>query len=122
MAISQTASCLALKPVTGRKHQLRVHCAEYLKAPIYGDMKYGIGANVSANGDKQKKVGPLMLHLSEIDIPDWFGPGLPLKLTAKRSPAFMNVYNTLGLNAEVVDEIRGDLKQMTESNAQQGTE
>ncbi len=30
-----------LYPWTGRKHQLRVHCASVLKAPILGDDKYG---------------------------------------------------------------------------------
>ena len=33
-------SFLALKPVTGRTHQLRVHCAA-IGAPIVGDRKYG---------------------------------------------------------------------------------
>ncbi len=33
-------SFLALRPVTGRKHQLRVHCAA-IGAPIVGDRKYG---------------------------------------------------------------------------------
>ncbi|TVU10714.1 hypothetical protein EJB05_44259 [Eragrostis curvula] len=32
---------LELFPRTGRKHQLRVHCAEVLGAPIVGDYKYG---------------------------------------------------------------------------------
>ncbi|XP_020592021.1 RNA pseudouridine synthase 4, mitochondrial isoform X2 [Phalaenopsis equestris] len=32
---------LELCPLTGRKHQLRVHCAEVLKTPIVGDYKYG---------------------------------------------------------------------------------
>lgn len=32
---------LELCPVTGRKHQLRVHCAEVLRTPIVGDYKYG---------------------------------------------------------------------------------
>jgi 23S rRNA-/tRNA-specific pseudouridylate synthase len=31
---------LQLHPITGRKHQLRIHCAKYLEAPIYGDAKY----------------------------------------------------------------------------------
>ena len=31
---------LELHPQTGRKHQLRVHCAETLHAPILGDKKY----------------------------------------------------------------------------------
>ncbi|KAK1395081.1 RNA pseudouridine synthase 4, mitochondrial [Heracleum sosnowskyi] len=32
---------LELCPRTGRKHQLRVHCAEVLGTPIVGDYKYG---------------------------------------------------------------------------------
>ncbi|VAI16465.1 unnamed protein product [Triticum turgidum subsp. durum] len=32
---------LELFPLTGRKHQLRVHCAEVLGTPIVGDYKYG---------------------------------------------------------------------------------
>ncbi|OQR97633.1 pseudouridine synthase [Achlya hypogyna] len=32
---------LELKPTTGRKHQLRRHCAEALFAPIVGDRRYG---------------------------------------------------------------------------------
>ncbi|KAG9440367.1 hypothetical protein H6P81_020532 [Aristolochia fimbriata] len=32
---------LELSPITGRKHQLRVHCAEVLGTPIVGDFKYG---------------------------------------------------------------------------------
>ncbi|XP_051132363.1 RNA pseudouridine synthase 4, mitochondrial [Andrographis paniculata] len=32
---------LELFPHTGRKHQLRVHCAEVLGTPIVGDYKYG---------------------------------------------------------------------------------
>lgn len=34
------ASVLALRPLTGRTHQLRVHCAA-MGAPIVGDRKYG---------------------------------------------------------------------------------
>ena len=35
------AAWLALMPLTGRTHQLRVHCAEALNTPIVGDVKYG---------------------------------------------------------------------------------
>ena len=35
-----TISRLALKPITGRTHQLRVHCA-YMGCPILGDPQYG---------------------------------------------------------------------------------
>ncbi|XP_020587642.1 RNA pseudouridine synthase 3, mitochondrial isoform X2 [Phalaenopsis equestris] len=34
-------SWLELRPLTGRKHQLRVHCAEALGTPIVGDYNYG---------------------------------------------------------------------------------
>ncbi|XP_051126410.1 RNA pseudouridine synthase 3, mitochondrial isoform X2 [Andrographis paniculata] len=34
-------SWVELQPHTGRKHQLRVHCAEALGTPIVGDYKYG---------------------------------------------------------------------------------
>ncbi|KAH7687991.1 23S rRNA pseudouridine(955/2504/2580) synthase protein [Dioscorea alata] len=34
-------SWLELRPLTSRKHQVRVHCAEALGTPIVGDYKYG---------------------------------------------------------------------------------
>jgi 23S rRNA pseudouridine955/2504/2580 synthase len=34
-------SWLELRPLTGRTHQLRVHCAEALGCPVLGDGKYG---------------------------------------------------------------------------------
>lgn len=34
---------VGLEPLTGRSHQLRVHCASSLGAPILGDVKYGPG-------------------------------------------------------------------------------
>ena len=51
---------LELKPKTGRKHQLRVHCAEVLKAPILGDKKY--------NKNLQHK--NLFLHAQKLEIPE----------------------------------------------------
>ena len=36
----QQLTFVALTPWTGRKHQLRVHCASVLKTPILGDDKY----------------------------------------------------------------------------------
>jgi len=40
---------LQLKPITGRTHQLRVHCAA-MGHPIVGDPTYGIYGEASANG------------------------------------------------------------------------
>ncbi len=50
---------VALRPATGRTHQLRVHCAhpDGLNTPIYGDRLYGTAAQ------------RLMLHAAEIAFP-----------------------------------------------------
>ncbi|MBV8747432.1 MAG: RNA pseudouridine synthase [Xanthobacteraceae bacterium] len=51
---------LALTPVTGRTHQLRVHCAA-MRWPIVGDTIYGIAPRFG---------GPVMhLHAREITVP-----------------------------------------------------
>ncbi len=51
---------LALEPLTGRTHQLRVHCAE-MGFPIVGDTVYGN----AARDDGQ----PLHLHAREVTVP-----------------------------------------------------
>ena len=51
---------LALEPLTGRTHQLRVHCAE-MGFPIVGDSVYG---NAPRNGGP-----PLHLHAREVTVP-----------------------------------------------------
>jgi tRNA pseudouridine32 synthase/23S rRNA pseudouridine746 synthase len=53
-------SWLALEPLTGRTHQLRVHCAE-MGWPIVGDNIYGSAARTG---------GPaLHLHSREVTVP-----------------------------------------------------
>ncbi|MDR2268453.1 MAG: RluA family pseudouridine synthase [Holosporaceae bacterium] len=51
-------SLLELRPRTGRKHQLRIHCADVLLAPIYGDVKYS----------SAPKHTELLLHASRVCI------------------------------------------------------
>ncbi len=53
-------------PLTGRTHQLRVHCAEALKTPIAGDFKYGGETSLIGGlpgGDK------LHLHARSLELP-----------------------------------------------------
>jgi tRNA pseudouridine32 synthase/23S rRNA pseudouridine746 synthase len=60
MGKTATMSWLALEPLTGRTHQLRVHCAE-MGWPIRGDAVYG---NAPRSG------GPILhLHAREIVVP-----------------------------------------------------
>ncbi|KAJ2840842.1 hypothetical protein FBU31_000069 [Coemansia sp. 'formosensis'] len=48
--------------LTGRKHQIRAHCAQVLGCPVFGDAKYA-PANEPGNGS-------MYLHLFEISVPD----------------------------------------------------
>ncbi|MBU6139933.1 MAG: RluA family pseudouridine synthase [Proteobacteria bacterium] len=58
---------LELKPLTGRTHQLRVHCKE-LGHPIVNDVKYG------GKETLKKELGSKMcLHARKIVIPKFFG-------------------------------------------------
>ncbi|KAI8615914.1 pseudouridine synthase [Chytriomyces sp. MP71] len=74
-------SWMELTPSTGRKHQLRLHCAQSLRVPILGDYKYGPGCPKqlrSAFGNIETV--PIHLHLREIGIKDWYGEGKPLRV------------------------------------------
>ncbi|NJO67436.1 MAG: RluA family pseudouridine synthase [Rhodospirillales bacterium] len=48
----ERAAWLALEPLTGRTHQLRVHCAA-LGTPILGDRKYGQKATLFPDGENE---------------------------------------------------------------------
>lgn len=63
-AARRRVAWLELKPVTGRTHQLRVHCAEALGCPILGDGKYG-GAAAHMEG----LPGLLHLHARSLRLP-----------------------------------------------------
>ncbi|KAI8814078.1 pseudouridine synthase [Cladochytrium replicatum] len=69
-------SIVSLCPVTGRKHQLRVHCAQILKAPILGDYKFGAGCSPSNKqlfGNSSDTI-PMHLHLRRLVLRNWFSP------------------------------------------------
>ncbi len=63
-AAAPRCAWLALMPVTGRTHQLRVHCTA-IGTPIVGDGKYG-GAEAFLSGAVSRK---LHLHAREIEVP-----------------------------------------------------
>jgi len=69
----KVSAWLALQPLSGRTHQLRVHAA-LMDCPIIGDPKYG--------GPKAKPAGApgaLMLHAWELDLPHPDGGRLTLE-------------------------------------------
>jgi tRNA pseudouridine32 synthase / 23S rRNA pseudouridine746 synthase len=81
---------LALEPVTGRTHQLRVHCAE-MGWPIVGDAIYG---NAPRSG------GPILhLHAREIDVPISKNRP-PVRVTAPVPPHMREALATCGWTGE----------------------
>jgi len=74
-------SLLELQPITGRTHQLRVHCKE-IGHPIIGDGKYGDRNNASYNMEKR-----LHLHAFKIVIEDFFGKKLVIET---KQPSFVS--------------------------------
>jgi tRNA pseudouridine32 synthase / 23S rRNA pseudouridine746 synthase len=69
---------LALEPLTGRTHQLRVHCAE-MGWPVLGDNIYGSAPRSGG--------APLHLHAREIVVP--ISKNKPAVVTAAPVPAHM---------------------------------
>ena len=66
---------LALRPKTGRTHQIRVHCAE-MGCPVLGDPVYGSGG---------ADAPPLHLHSRTISLPLYAGKD-PVTATAEPPP------------------------------------
>ncbi len=66
-------SLIELKPLTGRTHQLRVHCKE-IGHPIVNDVKYG-GREVL----KKNLSNRLCLHAYQILIPNFFGKDVKIE-------------------------------------------
>ena len=93
----QKLAWMELSPITGRTHQLRVHCVA-LKAPIVGDLKYhepdhnGAGsALVEGLSDK------LHLHARALDLPHPGGGRLMVE--AELPPHMRDTFRTLGFTA-----------------------
>ena len=62
----RVAAWLAMEPLTGRTHQLRVHAADVLGTPILGDGKYG-GPDAYVEGGGVSRL--LHLHARGIRVP-----------------------------------------------------
>jgi 23S rRNA pseudouridine955/2504/2580 synthase len=86
------ASWLALQPLTGRTHQLRVHCA-LLGTPILGDRKYGRSAAIPEGAP-----AGLMLHARELRLPHPAGGSLAL--TAPLDPSVRAGFAWLGFEPD----------------------
>ena len=92
--VGRQAAWLALRPRTGRTHQLRVHCAA-IGTPILGDGKYGgRGAFLAGAGVS----GGLHLHARAIELtrPD----GKTLRITAPLPEHMRETWRLFGFDAD----------------------
>lgn len=83
---------LALEPLTGRTHQLRVHCAE-MGTPIVGDRKYGSDAD-----EPPEFGGKLHLHAFMVQFPGI--NGAPVRVRAPLPEHFKQSLDFLGLEMD----------------------
>ncbi len=90
---AKKAAWVALKPITGRTHQLRLHMA-LLGHPIVGDGKYG-GADAMLTGQISRK---LHLHARSLSIPD--EDGVMLNIIADLPSHMLETWDTLGFDLD----------------------
>jgi 23S rRNA pseudouridine955/2504/2580 synthase len=93
---AQTATWLALKPVTGRTHQLRAHMLA-VGHPIIGDPKYHTEASAALSGELK-----LQLHARRIVLPHPSGGELVLE--APLSPELRAGFERFGFEEHEAPE------------------
>jgi 23S rRNA pseudouridine955/2504/2580 synthase len=96
---SNVVAWLSLKPMTGRQHQLRAHCA-YIGTPILGDNKYG------GNVDLPESItDKLHLHARRLVFPH--PRGGEIDITAPLPPHMIASFKSLGFDATRYDGDNG---------------
>ena len=87
---------LELRPLTGRTHQLRVHCAS-IGAPILGDATYGVEREGRNSAIVEGLGEQLHLHARRITLPH--PDGGTLAVEAELPPHITATFKTLGFEA-----------------------
>lgn len=90
---TKRAAWVSMEPITGRTHQLRVHCAEALECPILGDGKYGGEGAFLEGGVIARK---LHLHARAVRVPTPLG-GFA-EAIAPLPPHMRDTWTTLGFD------------------------
>ena len=103
-AAAQRAAWVALRPITGRTHQLRAHMAE-IGHPIVGDGKYGGNSSTNEGGGWGAQLGgsisrKLHLHSRSLNLPHPADPSRRLNLVARLPEHMANSWRFFGWRAE----------------------
>ncbi len=97
------AAWLTLRPVTGRTHQLRVHCAA-IGHPIVGDGKYGPTADEAERRLQGAVSRKMHLHARHIRLPHPAEGRPPLDLRAPLPEHMAHSWALFGWDAEFEDD------------------
>ena len=87
------ATLLAVAPVTGRTHQIRVHAA-HAGSPLIGDRVYGGPARLVLPSGRVHEPGRIALHALRVTVPQAEGP--PLVALAPVPAALRDLWSALG--------------------------
>jgi RluA family pseudouridine synthase len=91
---------LAVAPVTGRTHQIRVHAA-HAGAPLLGDRAYDGPTRLTMAGGRVLELRRVALHAARVVVPDEHGA--PLVVTAPTPPDLVDLWSALGGDAHAWD-------------------
>ena len=93
-AVAAGGACmLAVMPVTGRTHQIRVHAA-HAGAPLLGDRAYGGPARVTLCSGRVLEPRRIALHAARVVVPR--EDGTPLVLSAPLPQELASLWSALG--------------------------
>lgn len=107
-ALGDRAAWVALKPITGRTHQLRAHLAE-IGCPIVGDGKYGTNRIEKMDGRYGAQLGgeisrKLHLHARSIDLPHPVETGRRLRIVAPMPDHMLRTWASFGWDESAVPD------------------
>jgi 23S rRNA-/tRNA-specific pseudouridylate synthase len=108
VASALRGAALALEPVTGRMHQLRIHAAA-AGVPMLGDRRYGGALRVTDAMGHVSSVDRIALHSFCVELVD--GPGEPWRVEAPLPDDLQQLWGELGGE---IDELRTALARPTE--------
>jgi 23S rRNA pseudouridine955/2504/2580 synthase/23S rRNA pseudouridine1911/1915/1917 synthase len=90
---SSPTTLLRLEPLTGRRHQLRIHAAR-AGAPLLGDPEYGGPSTLTLASGAIRRIERVALHASCVSLPDL--GGRPFEVRAPVPPALRELWSWVG--------------------------